>query len=164
MCFAANIFCLCVIGTIFLREKWQIASFNCQEVIKIWKQTWWSNDKTINELSYRKISWFVGVRRSIICLSLRLRLQQIIDLLATDKSLYFAITEFNNSYYYSFKIFSRFWLVKTTRIIHHNQVLFTKFGKHLRHIESMTSKVERMENYWTNDVKMTSKVQPAADY
>ena len=69
-----------------------------------------------------------------------------------------------NSIYYSFKIFSRFWLVKTTRIIHHNQVLFTKFGKHLRYIESMTSKVEHIENYWTNDVKMTSKVQPAADY
>ena len=69
-----------------------------------------------------------------------------------------------NGNYYSFKIFSRFWLVKTTRIIHHNQVLFTKFGKHLRHIESMTSKVERIENYWTNDVKMTSKVQPAADH
>ena len=67
-------------------------------------------------------------------------------------------------YYYSFKIFFRFWLVKTTRIIHHSQVLFTKFGKHLRHIESMTSKVERIENYWTNDVKMTSKVQPAVDY
>ena len=66
--------------------------------------------------------------------------------------------------YYSFKIFSRFWLVKTTRIIHHNQLLFTKFGKNLRHIESMTSRVEPTENYWTNDVKMTSKVQPAADY
>ena len=67
-------------------------------------------------------------------------------------------------YYYSFKIFPRFWLVKTTRIIHHNQLLFTKFGKNLRHIESMTSKVEPSKNYWTIDVKMTSKVQPAADY
>ena len=66
--------------------------------------------------------------------------------------------------YYSFKIFPRFWLVKTTHIIHHNQLLFTKFGKNLRHIESMTSKVEPSENYWTIDVKMTSKVQPAADY
>ena len=28
----------------------------------------------------------------------------------------------NNLIYYSFKIFSRFWLVKTTRIIHHNQL------------------------------------------
>ena len=39
------------------------------------------------------------------------------------------------------------WLNKTTRTIHHNQLLFTNFGKKLRHIESMTS-----------------KVQPAADY
>ena len=67
-------------------------------------------------------------------------------------------------YYYSFKIFPRFWLVRTTSIIHHNQLLFSKFGKNLRHIESMTSKVQPVENYWTNDVKMTSKVQPAADY
>ena len=64
--------------------------------------------------------------------------------------------------YYSFKIFSRFWLVKTTRIIYHNQLLLTKFGKNLRHIESMTSKVQPAENNWTDDVKMTSKVQPAA--
>ena len=70
----------------------------------------------------------------------------------------------NIIYYYSFRIFPRFWLVKTTRTIHHNQLLFTKFGKNLRHIESMTSKVQPAENYWTNDVKMTSKAQPAADY
>ena len=76
----------------------------------------------------------------------------------------FLVNFFTNiNYYYSFKIFSRFWLVKTTRIIHHNQLLFTKFGKNLRHIESMTSKVQPAENYWTDDVKMTSKVQPAAD-
>ena len=31
------IFCSCVIGTTFAREKWQIASQSCQEVIKIWK-------------------------------------------------------------------------------------------------------------------------------
>ena len=66
--------------------------------------------------------------------------------------------------YYSFKIFPCFWLVKTTGIIHHNQLLFTKFGKNLCHIESMTSKVEPSENYWTIDVRMTSKVQPAANY
>ena len=66
--------------------------------------------------------------------------------------------------YYSFKIFPRFGLVETTRIIHHNQLLFTKFGKNLRHIQSMTSKVEPAANYSTVDVKMTSKVEPAADY
>ena len=70
----------------------------------------------------------------------------------------------DNVHYCSFKIFSCFWLVKTTRIIHHNQLLFTKFGKNRRHIESITSKVEPTENYWPIDVKMTSKVQPAADY
>ena len=53
-------------------------------------------------------------------------------------------------YYYSFKIFPRFWLVETTSIIHHNQHLFTKFGKKLRHIESMTSKVQPDAGYWTN--------------
>ena len=31
--------------------------------------------------------------------------------------------------YYSFKIVSQFWLAKSTRIIHHNQFLITKFGR-----------------------------------
>ena len=34
-------------------------------------------------------------------------------------------------YCHSFKIFARFWLTKTTRIIHHNQLLLTKFGRNL---------------------------------
>ena len=34
-----------------------------------------------------------------------------------------------NYYYYSFKIFPQFWLAKSTRIIHHNQLLMTKFGR-----------------------------------
>ena len=32
-------------------------------------------------------------------------------------------------FYYSFKIFPQFWLAKSTRIIHHNQLLMTKFGR-----------------------------------
>ena len=55
------IFCSCAIGTTFQREKWQTASLSCQEVFKIWKQSWWLNDKTIIELGYHKISWFVSV-------------------------------------------------------------------------------------------------------
>ena len=66
-------------------------------------------------------------RRSIICLSLRLR--QIIDLLATNKSQYFAQPRPIIVKYYSFKLFPRFGLVETTRIIHHNQLLFTKCGE-----------------------------------
>ena len=59
----------------------------------------------------------------------------------------------HNYYYYSFKIFPCFWLVETTCIIHHNQLLFTKFGKKLHHIESMTSKVQPAADYWTIDQK-----------
>ena len=55
------IFCSCAIGTTFSREKWQVASLSCQEVIEIWKQSWKSNDKTIIELGYHKISWFASV-------------------------------------------------------------------------------------------------------
>ena len=66
--------------------SWKEARANrFPKILFIKKQTQWSNDKTIIELGYRKIS---VSRRSIICLSLRLR--QIIDLLATDKSPYFA--------------------------------------------------------------------------
>ena len=32
-------------------------------------------------------------------------------------------------HYCSFKIFPQFWLAKSTRIIHHNQLLMTKFGR-----------------------------------
>ena len=35
----------------------------------------------------------------------------------------------HKAYYYSLKIFPCFWLVKITSIIHHNQLLLTKFGK-----------------------------------
>ena len=34
-----------------------------------------------------------------------------------------------NLFYYSFKIFPGFWLAKSTRIIHHNQLLMTNFGR-----------------------------------
>jgi len=56
-----RIFCSCVIQTTFSIEKWQIASLSCQRVMEIWTQTWWSNDKTILELGYRKVSLFVSV-------------------------------------------------------------------------------------------------------
>ena len=34
-----------------------------------------------------------------------------------------------NRYYYSFQIFPQFWLANSTRIILHNQLLMTKFGR-----------------------------------
>ena len=65
----------------------------------------------------------------------------------------FPLKDKNINYYYSFKIFPRFGLVETTRIIHHKQLLFTKFGKNLRRIQLMTSKVEPAANYSTADVR-----------
>ena len=47
--------------------------------------------------------------------------------------------------YYSFKIFLRYWLAKITRIIHHKQLLSTKFGRILW--------------YWTYDSKSAAKLQ-----
>ena len=65
-------------------KKRKIAFLSCHRVIiYIYiKQICWSNDKTIIELGNRKLSW------SVICLSLRLRKR--IDLLASNKSQYFA--------------------------------------------------------------------------
>ena len=53
------------------------------------KQTRWSNIKTITELGYRKISWFVSVSQ-INHLPQPSASANNIDLLATDKSQYFA--------------------------------------------------------------------------
>ena len=43
--------------------------------------------------------------------------------LASASILYFIL------FYNSFKIFPQFWLAKSTRIIHHKQLLMTKFGR-----------------------------------
>ena len=53
------------------------------------KQTWWSNDKIIIVLGYRNVFWFVSVSQ-INYLPQPSAFWQIIDLLATDKSQYFA--------------------------------------------------------------------------
>ena len=45
--------------------------------------------------------------------------------------------------YYSFKIFSRFWLAKNTRIIHHNKLLMNKFGR----ILCLTRKWRKMQRF-----------------
>ena len=72
-----------------------------------------------------------------------------------------------NCYYYSFKIFSRFWLVKTTRIIHHNQLLFTKFGKNLRHqLNQWRQKccppkvIEPMTSKWRQKCSLLQIIEP----
>ena len=55
------IFCSCVNET--TRDRYCMNKGKSLRFPKIFikKQTWWSNDKTIIELGYRKISWFVSV-------------------------------------------------------------------------------------------------------
>ena len=86
------IFCSCVKETVlffFLRslflENGRLLRF---PRIFIKKQTRWSNDKAIIELGYREVSWFVSV--SQINYLPQPSASAIIDLLATDKSRYFA--------------------------------------------------------------------------
>ena len=84
-------------NTILLMHKWNHA-FLLLAIALAWdgrslrfpkiflkKQTRGSKDKTFTELGYRKISWFVSVSQINY-----LRSRIIIDLLATDKSRYFA--------------------------------------------------------------------------
>ena len=83
-CFWLQIlFCSCVNETTLfsflrslLRENGRSLRF---PKIFLKKQTRWSNDKTIIELSYRKISWFVSVSQI-----------NYLQLVTTDKSRYFA--------------------------------------------------------------------------
>ena len=85
------IFCSCVLEITLLCENGRSVARAVRECFDIfsWSKEQWSNDKTIIELGYRKISWFVSVSLiNISCHSLWLR--QIIDLLANDKSRCFA--------------------------------------------------------------------------
>ena len=97
------------------------------EDIIYFKKTQWLNDKTLllNSVIAKYCDLSVS-RRSNICLSLQLL--QLIDLLATDKSRYVAQPHpiIAN---YLFKIFPQFWLAKSTRVIQHNQLLMTNFGR-----------------------------------
>ena len=56
---------------------------------------------------------------------------------------------FNKDYYYSFKIFLRFWLPKIPRIIHHNKLLTTKFGRILRYVKNDVNRAAKLPDYWT---------------
>ena len=61
---------------------------------------------------------------------------------------------------YSFKIFHRLWLFKTTHIIFHNQLLLTKFGKNLAIPGNEVAKlrkfwwVEKQRAKWRNSFKV----------
>ena len=82
------IFCSCVIGTTFSRKNGRSLPWAIRKWLKYENNL---GDWMIKQLLNSAITKYHDLpvsRRSIICLSLRLR--QIIDLLATDKSWYFA--------------------------------------------------------------------------
>ena len=54
-----------------------------------------------------------------------------------------------NIYYYSLKIFPQFWLAKSTRLIHHNQLLLTKFARILCLTRKWRKKMQPSTGYWT---------------
>lgn len=62
--FLQIIFCS-IVATLLGEQCWQISFLICQSMIKIWKQTWQLNDKTIIELCYCKILWFMSTGTDI---------------------------------------------------------------------------------------------------
>ena len=62
-----------------------------------------------------------SVYYNITCISL--------SAIQVSKGLILIVDILANTLYYSFKIFPQFWLAKSTRIIHQNQLLMIKFGR-----------------------------------
>ena len=68
--------------------------------------------------------------------------------------------------YYSFKIIPRFWLVKSTRIIHHNQLPLTKFGKNFELLSQWRQKfchVEPMTSKWRQKCSPLQAIEPLTE-
>ena len=58
----------------------------------------------------------------------------------------------HNYYYFSFKIFLRFWLAKILDIIYHNQILPTIFGRTLQYVRQNCQIFEQLiEKTWERD-------------
>ena len=62
-----------------------------------------------------------SVYYNITCISL--------SAIQVSKGLILIVDILANTLYYSFKIFPQFWMAKSTRIIHQNQLLMIKFGR-----------------------------------
>ena len=76
----------------------------------------------------KSFAFFFSRKSCYNCLEFSQPLEYLYQAMQTPKS--FLLLKWYN--FYSFKIFPRFWLAKSTRIIHHNQPLMTKFGRMLR--------------------------------
>ena len=82
------------------------------------------------EEGYRRMSWNSYVLHMIITVVIEkgLKLFRLHCNLFEDHWKIYCSRSYKNVNC-SFQIFPRSWLVKTTRIIHHNKLLLTKFGK-----------------------------------
>ena len=65
-----------------------------------------------------------------LCTFSKIQLDKVLALTVNHTLIFVNVpTSANIRLYYSFKIFPRFWLAKSTRLIHHNQLLMTTFGR-----------------------------------
>ena len=75
----------------------------------------------------------------------------------------------NNLIYSLFKIFPRFWLVKATRIIHHNQLLFTKLERIFAILNQWSQKysppkiIEPMTSKWRQKCSLLQIIEPLTE-
>ena len=76
---------------------------------------------------------------------------------------------FNNLIYYLFKIFPRFWLVKTTHIIHYNRLLLTKFRKNFVTVDpwcqecSLLQIIDLMMSKWRQKCSSLQIIEPLTE-
>ena len=111
---------------------------------------WKMYNKTIIEFGFRVTSWII--KTSSLCYLP----QPSASADNTDLG-------FDNSCYYSFKIFSRFWLVKTTRIIQHNQLLLAAVHQIWKESspywisDVKSGALQKLLNHWHQNVKSAAR-------
>ena len=95
------------------------------------------------DIEWRILPWFYEKRRwmMVVCWNCKFLWDQCDEfyrltllLAKVDCEIYWMVSKYKLivltylGYYYSIKIFSRFWLPKSARLIHHNQLTMFKFG------------------------------------
>ena len=95
----------------------------------IWAQKWFLTHLLLQTITFLVHKWpngrhvFLPTNKTFegICLALAGTFR--------EKEWWIFFNATLNLHYYSFKIFPQFWLGKSTRIIHHSQLLMTKFAR-----------------------------------
>ena len=100
----------------------------------------WSHYLLI-KIAKEKMLWFFMILSDCLnnCIYF-IRHLSLIKFLGLESRRFFEAGRLLNFHYYSFKILPRFCLAKHTRIIHHNRLLMTKFGRILWFINQWRQK------------------------